>query len=285
MTIYIVVLHYGEINNTLNCLKSVAKLNRDKMKLKVILVDNDKIHFSGVPYRINPLGTWKVLDKIKIIYNTRNLGFAAGINVGIREALKDKKTDYILLLNNDTIVPPDLLTELLKTPVDITSPILKYKNSIGQWRYDFGGKINWLIGRTNHLESNNLTIQPASPAGRQFNNSIIDYVSGCCMLVKREVFEKIGLFDERFFMYFEDADFCTRAKKEGFKIKVNPHVIIDHLLAASIGRGSGKAISNNLRGNFIFINKHLGWRRLIGYFYLLLLSGKILFNYLKSIDE
>ena len=164
MTIYIIILHYGEIKNTLNCLRSVAKLNTKGLSVKVIVIDNNSKF---------PAQGWSAsggkIKKLSIIYNISNLGFAAGVNIGIKAALKDKKTDYVLILNNDTVVPPNLLTELLKTQADIISPVLKYKNNKGLWRYDYGGKINWWIGRTKHIECNNVTMKPASPclAGRQ----------------------------------------------------------------------------------------------------------------------
>ncbi|MDP3998539.1 MAG: glycosyltransferase family 2 protein, partial [bacterium] len=106
----------------------------------------------------------------------------------------------------------------------------------------------------------------------------LTYLSGCCLAIKRQVFEKIGLFDEKYFLYFEDLDFCLRAKKAGFKIALEPKVVIFHKLGGSAGRWSKTAIFHNLRSNFIFITKHLGWRRPIGYLYLTALSIKIMID-------
>ena len=246
MKVYIILLHYGEIENTMRCLYSLYNLEIADFSASIILVNNS---------------------------NNQNLGFAGGMNVGIREALKDKNCSHVLILNNDTVLPKDLIIKLLETKKDITSPVIKFKWN-GNWKYDFGGKIDWNIGRTFHLESNNII--PRFNSGRA-----IDYVSGCCMLVKREVFEKIGLLDESYFFYFEDVDFCVRARKAGFIIGVCADANIEHKLGGSIGRWSNKAIFYNLSSNAIFIAKHLGWKRPLGFGYLLLLIGKILLDKLK----
>ncbi|MBI5452414.1 glycosyltransferase family 2 protein [Candidatus Gottesmanbacteria bacterium] len=285
MTIYIIVLHYKNIEDTISCLESIAKLKKDNLQIKVILVNNNSTSEESPPLAGPP-------SEVITIKNPRNLGFAAGVNVGIREALKNKQTDCVLILNNDTILPPHLLTELLKAPGDITAPVIKFQWN-EKWVYDFGGKVNWWTGRTTHIESTNQPSPSRShfatpgrwPHGLLPGEKSIDYVSGCCMLVKRKVFEKIGLFDEKYFFYFEDADFCIRAKKAGFKVTVNPNVNIYHKLGGSVGRWTNKAIFYNLLCNFIFISKHLGWKRPIGYIYLLLLTVKIVLNRILSHSE
>ncbi len=301
MTIYIIILHYGSIKDTISCLESIAKLKKDNRQLKVILVDNNSTSEESLLHKLN-----LPPSEVMTIKNLQNLGFAGGMNIGIKEALKDKDTDYILILNNDTILPKNFWGEILVNPSDITSPVIKFKFG-NKWIYDYGGKINWWTGRTKHVEitnermsfrakSRNLSTNengrsPASAGSRLMavtstrpqkwdlvGMTNIDYVSGCCMLVKCKVFEKIGLFDERFFFYFEDVDFCVRAAKLGFRISVCQNTCIDHKLGASIGRWSGKAILYNLYGNLLFITKHLGFRRPFGYLYLFILAIKIFFN-------
>ena len=88
----------------------------------------------------------------------------------------------------------------------------------------------------------------------------IDYISGCAMMIKRRVFEKIGLFDERYFLYFEDADFCLRAKKAGFKIAVDPKSMVIHKLK----EGKKKPLWQRwqlVKSNLIFINRWICWWR------------------------
>lgn len=264
MKIYIVVLHYKNIKDTITCLKSISKLQTEGFTVKVILVDNDsKSEWNPIFSDVSPI----------IIKNSKNLGFAGGVNVGIREAMKDRDCSHVLILNNDTVLPKDLIIKLLVTKNDIIAPVIKFQWN-GKCKYDFGGKINWNIGRTEHIEKKDPSTRPEDLVGM----TDVDYVSGCCMLVKREVFEKIGLFDEKFFFYFEDTDFCVRAKRVGFTIRVNPATYIDHKLGGAIGRWSNKAIYYNLKSNAIFITKHLGWKRPLGYGYLFLLAGKILLD-------
>lgn len=299
--IFIIVPHYGDKKVTEECLDSLAGIKNGNYHLKTIVVDNG----TGDSFKSK-------LGNHEIIRNDRNIGFAAAVNIGIRKALGNQDTRYILILNNDTVVPNNLFKKLLFTEispessssrltpdvhrgirsnnisninrsnkmfnVDIISPVIKFKSIEREWVYDYGGKINWWIGRPKHIEviNNPITQSSNPPAGRAGNP--IDYVSGACMLVRREVFEKIGLFDERFFFYFEDVDFCTRAKMAGFKIEVNQDAVVEHKLGSAIGRWSNKAIYYNIWGNFIFINKHLGWRKPIGWGYLAALSVKIIID-------
>jgi len=146
-------------------------------------------------------------------------------------------------------VEKDFLSPLLENPADIVGPVIKFRRQ-ERWIYDFGGKINWWLGRNKHIENYELRI----------TNYELDYVSGCAMLVWRRVFEKIGLFDERYFLYFEDADFCLRAKKAGFKIAVEPKSTIIHHLK----EGKKKPLWQRwevVKSNFIFINRWIDWWR------------------------
>lgn len=186
----------------------------------------------------------------------KNLGFAAAVNIGIKKALA-KGADKILLVN------PDIKIKKIDFKKgDVVAPVLKFKRD-GEWVYDYGGKVNWLIGRTTHIESS------TSLNLRGVKN--IDYVSGACMLIDKKVFEKIGYFDERFFMYFEDNDFCLRAKAAGFKIAVDPTVIVNHDLTKS-----EQKINYALKSNLKFINKWVPWySKPSAYLYYLLLCLKI----------
>ena len=263
MKIYIIILHYGEIENTFDCLRSVELLYSRGINIKIVLINNSKFKIQKSKLKLK-------IQNFDLINNQKNLGFAGGVNVGIREALKDKQTEYILILNNDTKVPANLLLELLNNPSDITAPVIKYKDATGNWRYDFGGKINWLWGKTFHLENE------SGIMNQELRNQKIDYISGCAMCVKRKVFEKIGLFDERFFLYFEDADFCTRAKRNGYNITVNPDVVIFHQLSGGLSKKNLVVKYNLLKSNYTFICNYLGLKIPLGLIYLILFFFKLL---------
>jgi len=159
------------------------------------------------------------------------------------------------------------LEPLLDNPAEIISPILKFERN-NQWIYDFGGKVNFWTGRTIHLERT-----------RDAEQSIkIDYVSGACMLIREKVFEKIGFLDEKYFLFFEDVDFCLRAKKASLKIALEPKSVIFHKLSEG-KKKSLKYFYYLIRSNSIFINNWIPfYRRPIAYFYLWLLGFKILLN-------
>ncbi len=199
----------------------------------------------------------------------KNIGFSRAVNLGIKKGL-EKKSDYFLLLNPDTKINNDFLTNLINevekhTEIGITSPIIKFKRN-NHWVYDCGGKFNFCLGRPYHIEENKMP-------NETFN---VDYVSGCCMLIKKSVIKKIGLFDPNFFLYHEDVDFCLRAKKHGFIIKSVSQSVIEHDLNEKRNRFKKK---NLLRGNWYLIKKHVKWFCYpIALLYYFLLLIKILSN-------
>jgi GT2 family glycosyltransferase len=176
--VFIIILHYKNWNDTNECLKSLEDLDYDSFEK--IVVDNDK----------------------------ENRGFAGGNNIGIKQALEgDAK--YILLLNNDTVVDKNFLKKLIKVgesdeKIGILGPtIYEYKTNKIHFA---GGKINRLYTKGKHIT--------VISEQRTMNS---DYITGCCLLIKRKVIEKIGLMPEDYFLYFEDADWCLKARKAGFK--------------------------------------------------------------------
>src|SRR3989344_429476 len=144
MRIAIVVLHYKNRNYTLKCLRSIAGLKIDGHDINVIVVDNDKEPLN--------LSSKEVNMPLSVVRTGRNLGFAGGVNAGIKKALTDRKCRYVLVLNNDTTVPKDLVQKLLEKPRDIASPVVEFTAPAGDKVYDYGGYVNWWTGRTKHKE-------------------------------------------------------------------------------------------------------------------------------------
>ena len=197
--IFIIILNYNGKNVIKNCLASVFKA--DYPNFEVVVVDNNSSDGSFEFAKAN-------FSKAHFIKNEENFGYAAGNNVGIRFAL-ERMADYVLLLNNDTEVEKDFLTRLLEVSEKekksgLLSPVIFKGDDKAVWFS--GGKVNWLTMRTNH-----------SQAVKTVDFYETDVISGCAMLVKAEVFKKIGLLDEDFFLYWEDADFSVRARRAGFK--------------------------------------------------------------------
>lgn len=275
--IFILILNYNGFADTVKCLKTLYKVKSKRYYLFTIIIDNgskaeelQKIKsFFNDPENLKNYH----LDKIKLIENKKNLGFAKGNNIGIRYALTHGAS-YILLLNNDTKIEMNFLEKLIEIDPAIASPVVKFREfrHSPKLMYDLGGFVNWTTGRTWHVNA-------YAEEFHHFQNRQpleADYVAGCCLLVKREVFEKIGLLDEKYFIYFEDVDFCVTAKKKGYRVIVDPSSVIYHKLGGSMDRWSKRAIFHNLFSNFIFITKHLGLRRITGYSYLFILTLKII---------
>lgn len=247
--IYIILLKFNGEKEIKRCLESLQLIKLPKKwQVKVLVVENS----SYIKYKISNIKYKNYKLKIKVIKNKKNLGFAGGMNVGTREALKDK-AQAVLLLNQDTQVEKNFLPPLLENSADIVAPVIKFRRQ-GKWVYDYGGKVDWGLGKTKHIEKWQMT---KTPTGDKWQ---IDYVSGCAMLIRRPVLEKIGLLDERYFLYFEDADFCLRARRAGFKIAVEPKSVVIHHLK----EGKKKPLRQRwqiVKSNLIFINRWIVWWR------------------------
>lgn len=237
----VVVLNYKGVNDTLSCLESLRAVLHDGIDLHLIVVENGSDDGSDLEL--------SQLEDAELIVNERNLGFSGGMNSGIVYALS-RKCDYIVILNNDTYVDNLFLVKLIEASrwADIVAPKIYFAPGyeFHKDRYSKGeqGKVIWYGGGEIDWE-NILGVHRGVDEvdSGQFKRGSITLATGCCMLVKREVFEKIGLLDEKYFLYLEDMDFCYRARKAGFKILFEPQSVIWHKNAASAG-GSGSALQD-----------------------------------------
>ncbi|MDO9231223.1 MAG: glycosyltransferase family 2 protein [bacterium] len=200
--IFIIILNYNGQEVLKKTLSSVFQV--DYPNFEIVLVDNNSKDGSFEEAR-------RIFPKIACIKNSENLGFSAGNNIGIEYAL-ERGADYVLLLNYDAVVKKDFLWPLIdlmdkNKKVGIASPVILKNETSNVWFS--GGKIKWLKMKTEHQENN-----------LKENYFHSDYITGCSMIIKKEVFRKIGLLDEDYFLYWEDADFSIRAKRAGYKLAV-----------------------------------------------------------------
>ncbi len=234
--VYIIIVNFNGYRDTINCINSLKRMSYSTYK--IIVVDNDSTDIS--------IEVLSRIDDIILIKNKKNLGYAGGNNIGIRYAL-DKKCDYILILNNDTLVEKDFLEILISNAKNSANfgvggcKILDSANEI----WFAGGKILRKLGT-----------MKIYTAPRISNTSEVSFLTGCCLLVNKEVFDKIGLFDERYFMYFEDVQFCLRTQQNGFKLYYYPNIKIKHLVKNSTEYDSFTAYFT-LRNRQIFIKEEL----------------------------
>lgn len=237
--ITIVILHFGKVAITQECINSLEK--NETYPYELFVVNNTKEDFSA-----------KYFSKkhITVINNKTNKGFAGGVNVGIKKSLA-QKADAILLLNNDTKIGKPFikgLTDILfeKKDIGVVGPAIAFTN-YGKKIFDIGGNITW-FGKTFHEEVTSLKDQ---------NPHEVAYVTGAAMLIKKEVFQKIGLFDENYFLYYEDIDFCLRARGKGFKVFNIPSAVISHALSRTAGKVSPFAVYHQTKSAVIFEKKHM----------------------------
>jgi len=163
---------------------------------------------------------------VRLIENDRNLGFVGGNNVGLRHALEEG-ADYALLLNNDTVVDPSLVRLLVEVAdsnpdVGVAGPTICYYDR-PDCIWSAGGAIDWRQGRTRMIGLNERDVGQFGHSPRE-----VDFVTGCAMLVRRAALEQVGLLDERFFAYYEDAEWCVRMRRAGFKVVHVPEARLWH---------------------------------------------------------
>ncbi len=208
----VVMIHYGKIATTEKSLISL----KDKLKNSpLFLINNTTQNISSLS---------NIYPQTTIIESRKNIGFARAVNLGIKNALMDQSIDSVLLLNNDLTLPYGNIDMLRKTlfsdqKIGIVSPVLHHSGKL----YDWGAKLNMWTGSVKHINFGQKPKNRISP----------DHISGAAMLIKRTLIDKIGLFDERFFLYFEDVDYCLRSRRAGFTIQIDPEVVAEHITSSS----------------------------------------------------
>lgn len=238
----IIILNYNGLQNTLECISSVKRLKKTNCQIKIIVIDNNSQDSSKKEFQR--------LAGITFIESTVNLGYSGGNNLGINDALRTN-ADFILILNNDVFIDKNAISYLIKaaSEADIISPKIYFskgfefhkprykKDELGRIIWYAGGQIDW-----NNIIGKHIGVDEVDN-GQYNHKKELDFATGAAILVKREVFEKIGLFDEKYFLYLEDMDFCVRAKRAGFKIIYEPEAVLWHKNAASAG-GSGSKLQD-----------------------------------------
>jgi GT2 family glycosyltransferase len=261
----IIVLNWNGRDDTLECLDSVSQI--DYANFDVVVVDNGSRDDSVRAIR-------EAFPEVAVLETGENTGFARGNNVGVRHALK-QRADYLFLLNNDTIVDPQILNRFMDTLSLISreailgAKIYYYSEPNRIW---YAG-VRW-VGEFQyfyHLGENCID------DGKEFN-SVIEtaYACGCALFVSAAVLEKIGLLDEQFFLTFEETDLCSRARRAGIRSYVVPEAKVWHKVSRSFGgKSSPMFIYFLMRNRLLWARKNLSLpRRLVLY-------GRVSFELLR----
>jgi len=251
LKIIAVILTWNNYDDTKECLDSLLS---SKLQLPaIIVVDNGSQDGSIEKLKQDFADT----ENICFILNEQNLGFAAGVNIGLKSALK-QDPDYIFLLNNDAVIDKECIEHLEKEArkaprAGIIGPRILYFNDPRRIWHG-GGYVSRIKTGVIIPEKNKL----AEECGTETRE--VTFLTGCAMLIKREVFETIGLFDEDYFLYEEDLDFCLRASRAGFKLLYVPSAKVWHKIEAiAKDRTSPFILYHMARSRILMLRKNFPW--------------------------
>jgi GT2 family glycosyltransferase/2-polyprenyl-3-methyl-5-hydroxy-6-metoxy-1,4-benzoquinol methylase len=250
--VVIVILIWNGKEDTLECLDSVNQL--EYPNFEIVIVDNGSTDESVTVIS-------NQYPEVSIIQNGENLGYAGGNNIGIKWAL-NKESEYILILNNDTVVDKFMLQNLVNTglldeKIGLLGPTnFYYSDPTTIWT--IGAKLAQPLTLRNQLIG-----QGDSEKNWPFITQI-DSLVGSGMLIRKNLFEEIGFFDERFFLCHEEYDFCMRARNVGYKCLHVPKAKIWHKIGKSLGEDASPIrVYFNVRNKLLWSKKHLSQPALI----------------------
>jgi GT2 family glycosyltransferase len=248
-SLYLIVLTWNSKDLIVECLESLFKVKYDN--LHIVVVDNDSKDGTSDFLR-SEYG-----NKINLIRMNHNSMFAGGNNAGIKFA-QSKNADYIMLVNDDTVIHEDMVTELIKVAesdptIGAVGPKIYYFDPDDQIWFA-GGKVHLARGTAEHIGIRE------KDSGQYDEVRDVDYITGCGLMVKSHVIEEVGNLDRSYPLYFEDADWCMRIKNAGYRRVYVPKAKMWHKISASSGGQLSKfKILNKLRSSLIFFARYSKW--------------------------
>lgn len=239
----IIVLTWNQRELILDCLASLRHL--DYPNYSVIVVDNGSSDQTANAIRAS-------FPDATVIENSENLGFAEGNNVGIRCAL-ERGVEYIMLLNDDTLVDAPMLTELIAAAeadsgIGLVGPVIYYQNQPAVI-WSAGNRIDWRTGALERVHADERIDSDLEPF-------VADYLTGCALCVKSTAIKEIGIIDPRYFIYYEETDWCMRARAAGYQAVVVPRARIWHKVSATMKQDSPATTYYMTRNVFRFLARN-----------------------------
>jgi GT2 family glycosyltransferase len=242
-SVAIIVLNYNNYEDTAECIESLREVAYDNYE--TIVVDNASSDDSFQRLQAE-------FEEATFLETEENRGYAAGNNYGIECSLSNG-FEYVFVLNNDTIVHEESIAKLIdpmeeNDNIGIVGPMLYYydTNKI----QSFGAKLT--IGKARPDPVGHREID----TGQFHSQRRVEHINGAAMMVRSELFNKIGSFDESFGFYTEDLDLCLRARKASYEILVTPDAKVWHKVGSTMNTNSGWSTYYRIRSKFIFNRKH-----------------------------
>jgi len=240
----IIILTWNGVGHIFNCLESVQKSTYQNYE--IIVVDNGSKDGTSDLIKNN-------FPNVKLILNKKNLGFTGGNNIGIKQA----SGNIVFLLNDDTKIHPDLIETLIKElknslKIGIVGPKIYFMPALSADRDEpnkiwfAGGKIDWVKSDSLHLGRNLIDKELINDSKKE-----VDFITGCALMIKKEVIDKIGLLDDKFFAFYEDADWCQKAKKAGYQVIYIPFGGVWHIKSATASRVFLDDLKSQIKGKNI----------------------------------
>ncbi len=252
MKLAVILVNYNGEKYNVACIESILA-NSGAAELKIIVVDNasqdDSMRLLGEKYAGN--------EQLELIRLDDNYGFSYANNVGIDRA-KEQGADYVMLLNNDTEIMPDMLSQLWECakrhPGSVAVPKIYYSDDRKRL-WSAGGSFSPVIKKAGHIGLNE------TDQGQYDQEREIGFATGCCLWIPMEVIEKAGTLDARFFLYYEDTEYSFRLHRMGIPIYYCPRAVMYHKVGAST-RGADSALcAYYIARNWLLCNRlHLGRR-------------------------
>ncbi len=239
----IITLNYNQTAITCEFLESTKKLTY--RNFETIVVDNASA--------IDPVGQINAgnYPNVTVLVSPKNLGFTGGNNLGMKHA----KGDFVFIVNNDTEVTPDLIEVLLEPfyeddTIGVTCPKIRYFSHPNIIQYAGFYPMNLYTGRQNAVGSN-------EEDKGQWNVSGDTYCAhGAAMMVKREVIEKVGMFADKFFIYYEESDWSARIRRAGYKIRYVAEGLIYHKESITMGKESAIKAYYHTRNRILYMRRN-----------------------------
>lgn len=245
--IHIVLLNWNGCDDTLRCVESLRQ--RVYGNHKIVIIDNGSTDDSAARFRAAP---WA--NDVHLIETGKNLGYAGGNNVGIHHALA-QGAEFILVLNNDTTVAPDLLDRLIDAAVRypdagvFSARVFYFEEPHKVW---FDGAV-WNDTRM-RLEWPGQDTEESSLSAE---DHATDYASGAALFFRTKVARKIGVFDERYFLVWEEVDWCFRAREAGWNCMVIPSAKVWHKIGVSFGSEQSPLRTYfSIRNELLWFSRH-----------------------------